>query len=168
MKQNTDQYVPGQRWASEMEPELGLGTLEDISGRQISILFKAGDCLRRYSRESAPVKRVIFNKGDVVKSKDNIKITIQSMEDHAGIVIYHGNGISVPETELADTISFSGPKDRLCGGYADPIDVFNLRYKTLETRCRHKGYSFRYATRVHLYAPFGMTIRINIIIIYNG
>ncbi len=28
MKNNIDQYVPGQRWASEMEPELGLGTLD--------------------------------------------------------------------------------------------------------------------------------------------
>ncbi len=138
-------YVPGQRWASEMEPELGLGILEDISGREISILFRAGDCLRRYSRQSAPVKRVIFNKGDVVKSRDNFRITIQSVEEKSGIVIYHGDGISVPETELADTISFSGPKERLCGGYADSIDAFNLRYKTLETRCRHrksKSYGF--------------------------
>ena len=109
MKQNTDQFVPGQRWASEMEPELGLGILEDISGREISILFKACNCLRRYSRKSAPVKRVIFNRGDVVKSKDNVRITIQSMEEKSGIIIYHGDGISISETELAETISFSCP-----------------------------------------------------------
>ncbi len=145
MKQYTDKYVPGQRFASEMEPELGLGILEDISSRAVSILFKAGNCLRRYSLKSAPVKRVIFNRGDTVKSRDNIKFTIQSVEEESGIVIYHGNGVSLSETELDDTISFTMPKERLCGGYAGTIDAFNLRYKTLEIRCRHrqsKSYGF--------------------------
>ncbi len=140
-----DKYVPGQRWASEMEPELGLGCLDSISGRRISIFFRAGNCLRQYSLESAPVKRVIFNRGDTIRSRDNIKLTIHTIEEKSGILIYHGNGITLSETELSDTISFTTPKQRLLGGCADPIDLFNLRYETLKILYKHrqsKNYGF--------------------------
>ncbi len=138
MKQYTDKLVPGQRWASDMEPELGLGSLETISDRSIGIFFRAGNCFREYSLRSSPVKRIVFNKGDTIKSRDNITITIQDIEEKSGIIIYHGNGISIPETELADTISFTESKQRIIGGYGDPIDGFNLRYNVLKTRCNHK------------------------------
>ena len=32
-------FVPGQRWISNAEPELGLGTVLRIEGRQLQVLF---------------------------------------------------------------------------------------------------------------------------------
>ena len=39
----------GQRWASEMEPELGVGIVEAIAGRQIHLRFPKSGITRIYA-----------------------------------------------------------------------------------------------------------------------
>ncbi|MEA1969498.1 MAG: SNF2-related protein, partial [Thermodesulfobacteriota bacterium] len=132
-------FVPGQRWVSEMEPELGLGTLESFNKRRIRIDFNASRCSREYAISSAPLKRVRFSVKDKIESGNNTIITIEQVTEKNGILTYHGNDTNISETDLLDTISFTSPKDRLVKGFFDPTALFNLRYQTLVSRFKHKN-----------------------------
>ena len=50
-------FVPGQRWLSETEPELGLGTVLSATPNQVTVVFRATGTTRQYSIENAPLKR---------------------------------------------------------------------------------------------------------------
>ena len=51
------EFAPGQRWHSLTEPELGLGIVELVEGREVVISYPACEVVRRYGRESAPLAR---------------------------------------------------------------------------------------------------------------
>ncbi|HSO79404.1 MAG TPA: hypothetical protein VLQ88_04420 [Chromatiaceae bacterium] len=60
-------FVPGQRWLSETQSELGLGLVTAIEGRQVSIFFPATGETRRYAQNNAPLSRVLFHPGERVR-----------------------------------------------------------------------------------------------------
>jgi len=124
-----ENFVVGQRWISEMEPELGLGKLTQVENRKVRILFTASECERLYAIESAPLKRVRFKIGDEVKNQKGESFTVLSVAEMDGFIVYHGDNFILPESELSDTFSFTTPKDRLLNGIVDPKDIFNLRYE---------------------------------------
>ena len=50
-------FIPGQRWYSSTEPELGLGTVLRLSGRQVQLVFTGSGMLRHYAIGTAPLLR---------------------------------------------------------------------------------------------------------------
>ena len=50
----------GQRWISDTESELGLGTVVAVEGRMVTVMFSATDENRMFSRADAPLTRVIL------------------------------------------------------------------------------------------------------------
>jgi ATP-dependent helicase HepA len=52
------QYQPGQRWISDSEAELGLGTVLAQDGRLLTVLYPATGETRQYSLRNAPLTRV--------------------------------------------------------------------------------------------------------------
>ncbi|MFH0975247.1 MAG: RNA polymerase-associated protein RapA [Spirochaetota bacterium] len=129
-------FKTGQRWISEMELNLGLGTVKEINKRTVNIYFAASDCTRLYAIASAPIKRVEFNEGDIIQSRDGLNITVKAKSEKDGIIIYHSDDIDLPETELKDSISFTTPKERLIGGLTDASSDFNLRFRALDFQHR--------------------------------
>lgn len=126
------QYTPGQRWISEAEPELGLGTVLRVEDGRVGILFSASGDMRQYSTESAPLKRVQFREGDSVKSCDGDVFTVVAVVDEGGLLVYRGEGVELPEAQLSDSISFSKPEERLLYGKVDDPRLFDLRLNALE------------------------------------
>ncbi|MGB0743006.1 MAG: RNA polymerase-associated protein RapA [Opitutales bacterium] len=124
-------YQTGQRWISETEPELGLGILESVSRHQLEIRFPASNETRIYATASAPIKRVEFRKGDTIHSQRGEVIVIEEVVEEDGRLTYIGGGSKVAEMDLADTISFSKPEDRLIGGQVDQSAAFSLRYEAI-------------------------------------
>ncbi|MEO0509678.1 MAG: RNA polymerase-associated protein RapA [Verrucomicrobiota bacterium] len=124
-------FTPGQRWISETEPELGLGILESASRHQVEIRFPASSEARIYAAANAPIKRVEFRKGDTIHSQNGETLVIEEVRESEGRLTYIAGSSEVPETDLADTISFSKPEDRLIGGQIDQSASFNLRYETI-------------------------------------
>lgn len=122
----------GQRWISETEPELGLGLLEEVSRHQMRLVFPAANEARLYAPANAPIKRVEFHVGDTIHSKRGEVVVIEEVLEQEGLLTYKGNGVEVIEMDLADTISFSKPEDRLMGGQIDPSAAFNLRYEAIQ------------------------------------
>ena len=136
--EGVDNYVIGQRWISETEPELGLGILDFASRHQLRVLFPASNETRLYATSNAPIKRVEFRVGDSIQSQKGETVLIESIRVEKGIITYIGSGIKVPEAELADTTSFSKPEERLIGGQHDQSSTFELRYETMVLQAKAK------------------------------
>ncbi len=66
----------GQRWVSDSEPEMGLGMVLDIENGVVDILFPAVEQRRMYAIDTAPLRRVIFGKGDKVLTHDDQELEI--------------------------------------------------------------------------------------------
>ena len=57
-------FSPGQRWISQMEPELGLGSVEKTEDSTVHFTFGAAKERRQYRSKNAPLVRVKFKTGD--------------------------------------------------------------------------------------------------------
>lgn len=128
------EFVPGQRWISDSEPELGLGVVLGAEGRRARIYFPAGGEIRDYAREGAPLTRVRFRVGDRVWGQDRVPWVVDSVAEQDGRLVYRGQGRELPEADLCDHISFSRPEDRLAAGRADESHLFDLRCDALALR----------------------------------
>ncbi|MCB1756003.1 MAG: RNA polymerase-associated protein RapA [Gammaproteobacteria bacterium] len=130
-------FIPGQRWISDPESELGLGTVLSVKDRQVTIVFMYSGETRIYSTETAPLTRVQFHVGDSVESHENWRFTITDVEEADGLLVYHGireNGETVilPETGLSNFIQLNRPQERLQSGQLDDNKWFELRARTYD------------------------------------
>lgn len=125
------QFITGQRWISESEPELGLGVIVEVESKTVTCFFPAAKVDRRYGSQTAPLRRIKFIEGDEVKGHDGQSFIVESSTEDQGIVTYHGEGKVLPESLLADTLSFSKPEERLFAGNIDSNELFKLRYDVL-------------------------------------
>ncbi|WP_263145478.1 RNA polymerase-associated protein RapA [Pseudomonas sp. RIT-PI-AD] len=135
------QYQPGQRWISDSEAELGLGTILASDGRLLTVLYPATGDTRQYALRNAPLTRVRFAPGDLITHFDGWKLTVREVEDIDGLLVYHGlneqnEARTLPETQLSNFIQFRLASDRLFAGQIDPLNWFALRYHTLEHQSR--------------------------------
>lgn len=129
-------FVPGQRWISETEPELGLGTIVDVAYNRVAVLFIASSERRTYAADNAPLTRVRFAVGDRVESADGWTMTVSKVEEREGLLTYRGAGDGdqpkvLEEIELNHALQFNKPQDRLFAGQIDPSPLFRLRYRTV-------------------------------------
>ncbi|WP_028240426.1 RNA polymerase-associated protein RapA [Stutzerimonas azotifigens] len=135
------QYLPGQRWISDSEAELGLGTILTQDGRLLTVLYPATGETRQYAARNAPLTRVRFVPGDEITHFEGWKMTVREVEDVDGLLVYHGLDAqneprTLPETQLSNFIQFRLASDRLFAGQIDPLNWFALRYHTLEHQSR--------------------------------
>lgn len=126
--------VPGQRWASDSEPELGLGIVMKSGSGRAEIFFPAAGEHRQYALGSAPVRRVVFTAGDTVTTHDGARHVVDAVEEEEGRLVYCCGGERVPEAALSDSISFSKPEERLLAGQVDEVGRFELRAECLRRR----------------------------------
>ncbi len=128
-------FIPGQRWISSNESELGLGLVTEVAFKRVTVLFLASNEKRIYASDNAPLTRVRFAVGDIVESIDEEKITVTQVLEENGLIIYQGKNQSGQETQLEEielnhNIQFNKPQDRLFTGQIDPNSWFLLRYQT--------------------------------------
>ena len=121
---------------SDTEPELGLGIVLKVEFGRLEIFFPAAGEHRQYAPDSAPVRRVQFAEGDVIRTHEDDEYSVESVHIEEGLIIYRCGGRQVPEAELSDTISFSKPEDRLMGGQVDELPTYDLRVETLLRQAR--------------------------------
>jgi ATP-dependent helicase HepA len=106
-------FLPGQRWISTAEPELGLGTVLRVEGRGVQVLFAKSGVLRPYAVDSAPLVRAEFRAGQRVAGK-GIAFLVERIEEREQ--------------------SVSQADDRLIGGRTDAVHHFELRLEGLKRR----------------------------------
>src|SRR5574337_144041 len=128
-------FVPGQRWISSAEPELGLGTVLRVEGRGVQVLFAKAGVLRPYAIDSAPLIRAEFRTGQRVAGK-GIAFLVERVEVRDELLVYRGEGRELEEGQLDDEQSVSQADDRLIGGRTDAVAHFELRLEGLKRRAQ--------------------------------
>lgn len=136
------EFIPGQRWISNTESNLGLGLVTSISNRRVEILFPAVEEERTYADDNAPLSRVIYPVGEHVRNADGLKLTITAFQELNGIIVYQaedetGEILVLEEKDLDSSVHFSKPHDRLFAGQVDKISRFQLRVETLKHQFSH-------------------------------
>ncbi len=131
-------FHPGQRWVSETEPELGLGSIRHVTTRTVAVGFGATSESREYSLENAPLRRVRFHTGDSLLLRDGTTVAVEAVAERRALIFYRGDGREVCETELSDTISFNKPEQRLYAGQVDEPAAFDLRVAALRNQHRRR------------------------------
>ncbi|MFM5670502.1 RNA polymerase-associated protein RapA [Aeromonas hydrophila] len=130
-------FALGQRWISDTETDLGLGTVVAVEGRMVTLLFPATGENRMYAKEEAPVTRVSFNVGDQITSHEDWTMMVEEVQEKDGLLIYVGvrtdndEPVALKEVFLNNFIKFNKPQDRLFAGQIDRMSRFTLRYEAL-------------------------------------
>ena len=125
-------FIPGQRWISEPEPELGLGMVVQTGGGRVQLEFKAAGEMRTYAADQAPLKRVRFRVGDKLQTQEDTQFIVQAVIELQGLLVYLGEDRQLPEAQVSDRVSLQGPQERLFAGRFDSSPAFGLRHRTLE------------------------------------
>ncbi|NNM29533.1 MAG: DEAD/DEAH box helicase family protein, partial [Akkermansiaceae bacterium] len=128
--------LPGQRWTSASQPELGLGMVIAVNGDRVDIAFPAAEEMRQYVFSSAPLIRVRFKPGDQIKDPENREFSVARVEERDGLLVYHCGDTEIPEQHLLDSLSFIKPEERLLAGQCDDLRSFELRTEGLRHNSR--------------------------------
>ncbi len=140
-------FALGQRWISDTESDLGLGTVVALDARTVTLMFAASEENRVYARSDALITRVIFNVGDVVDSQQGWSLQVEQVVEDQGVYTYLGtrvdteeSGVALREIFLSNQIRFNKPQDKLFVGQIDRMDNFVLRYRALTNQYQqHKS-----------------------------
>jgi len=136
-------FHPGQRWISESEPELGLGLIQRVTNRTVTIVFRASGQKREYARANTPLRRVRFRAGDTIRNQNDAPLVVEVVSERDGLIFYRSGRHNISEAELSDAITFNRPEERLLAGQLDPTEVFDLRVAALEHQHRRRKSSVR-------------------------
>ncbi len=129
-------FTLGQRWISDTESELGLGTVVALDVRMVTLLFPATGENRLYARNDSPITRVMFNPGDTISNHEGWQLQVEEVKEDNGLLTYIGtrldtqeSGVAMREVLLDSKLTFSKPQDRLFAGQIDRMDRFALRFR---------------------------------------
>ncbi|WP_409522585.1 RNA polymerase-associated protein RapA [Nitrincola sp. MINF-07-Sa-05] len=130
------EFVPGQRWISNTEAELGLGLVLECANRRVELIFPAVEDRRTYASDNAPLSRVCYEVGETVTDNQGVELEIRERVEHKGCFIYigldsEGEERILPELELNSAVHFSRPQERLFAGQIDRHGLYKLRVETL-------------------------------------
>lgn len=134
-------FVPGQRWISSTEADLGLGVVVGFANRRVEIAFPASEEHRTYAADNAPLSRVVYEAGEWVEDQDENSLKIVERLENNGCYIYRcvdeeGNEVILPEMQLNSAVHFSRPEQRLLAGQVDRHSLYKLRIRALEHQYR--------------------------------
>ncbi len=128
-------FAVGQRWVSQAEFELGLGTVINTDQRFVQVLFPGAEETRQYAIDHAPLMRVEYSPGDKISSLEDFEFIVERAENGADTIVYHGtrldNGesVAVKEIMLDHHVKLNTPEARLFTGSFDRSHWFTLRYE---------------------------------------
>ncbi|MEO1574876.1 MAG: SNF2-related protein, partial [Pseudomonadota bacterium] len=129
--------VPGQRFASATEPDLGLGMVIDVEGRRMTVLFPAAGERRVYAMDNAPLHRVLYTRGDRVEDDTGRSLRVRAAKEGDGRVHYEcetedGDEVELDEANLSPFAQFTTPVQRLTSGQVDRLKTYQLRVQALK------------------------------------
>jgi ATP-dependent helicase HepA len=122
------EFVQGQRWVVDSEPELGLGIVMAVAARTVTVFFPLAETERLYAIEQAPLTRIRYSQDDTIKLTNGRSGQVIEVMDNKGFLLYDiGEPQWVPETELAGDVQLNQPFMRLMTGQLDKAKWFYFR-----------------------------------------
>lgn len=132
-------FLPGQRWFSTAEPELGLGTVMRLAPRSVQIVYTSSGEVRMYATDSAPLARAEFRAGDRLRAHGD-ELEVDAVETRDGLLLYRCGRRLIPEGELDAEQPVSQADARLMGGRVDSNEKFDLRCESLRRRAEAQAH----------------------------
>ncbi|MEZ5464619.1 MAG: RNA polymerase-associated protein RapA [Lysobacteraceae bacterium] len=132
-------FVPGQRWFSIAEPELGLGTVMRLSGRSVQIVFTGSGLIRQYAVDSAPMLRAEFQPGERIRV-DGREWVVDAVQRNEGVLHYLSADQRFAEGQLDAEQPVSQADQRLLSGRVDRNDQFDFRFECLRRRAKARAH----------------------------
>ena len=80
--------VPGQRWVSETEPELGLGIMLNVEFKRVEVMFPAVNERRQYALQSAPLRRVMLKAGESLETHSGDVLEVDEVLEIDHLLVY--------------------------------------------------------------------------------
>lgn len=137
-------FVPGQRWISITEPELGLGEVRSVGPRTMRVRFEGAGETREYSiRGDIPLRRAAFHAGDTIATPTQTNAVIARVHERDGLFYYDIGGTEVCETELSPRLGFNTPLRRMFAGQFDDSALFAHRGAALMHQFRQRQSEIR-------------------------
>lgn len=138
-------FAVGQRWLSDTEPDLGLGTVSETQGRTVTLQFNASEEQRQYAQASAPLTRLILKPGhhidlsemlerDDAKQAEIVDVSLNPQHTLLYQVRVGDETHPLPEVLLPDDVSMNRPLDRLFAGQFESHYWFNLKRDALRVQ----------------------------------
>lgn len=122
------EFVLGQRWVVDSQPELGLGIIVSVEARALQLAFPQAECERMYAREKAPLTRITFDVNDEIHLMDGESGKVIAVHEQDGLKVYDiGLESLVPEVMLSGEIKMNQPFMRLLTGQLDKAKWFTFR-----------------------------------------
>src|SRR3954467_12606016 len=82
-------FVAGQRWISVTEPELGLGEVQAVGRRTVTLWFPATRERREYvNNADAPIRRAAYRPGDTISTRGRGDVIVDAVTEHDGLLRY--------------------------------------------------------------------------------
>ncbi len=136
----------GQRYMSLAEPELGLGIVIEVEDKNIQLSFPVSRQLRRYGLRTAPLKRILFEKGDEISSNQGLHFSVTHIEeDDQGLRTYYGHESheKILEIDLSDSVNFHSPEEKILNMTSDSFTRFELRQSCLNLKMKLQSDPYR-------------------------
>jgi ATP-dependent helicase HepA len=136
-------FALGQRWLSDTETDLGLGTIVQIESRTVTVLFPATGESRAYAAQTAPLTRIEFVVGDTVKSHQGWELVVEQVKEKDNQLAYIGHrldnkqAVVLKETFIDHHFQLNQPEQRLLNGQFDDPKWFDLREQCLTHQFDH-------------------------------
>ncbi len=128
-------YLPGQRWLSDTDPDLGLGLVTEIEHRRLKLLYPAIGESRVYALPEAPLTRLVLEPGDLLQDQAEMPLTVLEVEEHEGLYIYlcmneQGERRRLAEMDISPHLQLNRPREKLLAGRLDSNHWFDLRQQS--------------------------------------
>jgi ATP-dependent helicase HepA len=138
-------FVQGQRWFNEAEPELGIGVIDKVEHKTITIIFNAAKTKRIFAQAAPSLKRVLHQIGEEVTLESGEKLTISQLQMVNHLAFYLCGERVVPEMELSSRQNIDQVQAKLKAGQFDDIQTYRLRQMTYQAvkayqQFPHKGF----------------------------
>ncbi len=129
--------VVGQRWLCHADPELGLGIVTAADARRVTLHFPAVGEDRTYATHNAPLSRVTYREGEIIRVRDTLDLTVTGVNELRGLLIYvgvdaDGQEHAAPELQLSAHVQLTTPLQRLTSGQSDSLAAYQLRVETFK------------------------------------
>ncbi len=128
-------YLPGQRWLSDMDPDLGLGMVAEVEHRRLKIAFPAVGEVRVYALPDAPLTRLLLEPGDRFQDVEEQEYQVLAVMEEKGLYAYRckdaqGNIQLLSEVNISPHLQLNRPREKLLAGRLDSNSWFDLRQQS--------------------------------------
>lgn len=115
---------------------MGPGSVVAADRRTVTLHFHAVAESFAYAAENAPLTRLRFSRGDLIRDGDEHELRVEAVSENDGLLYYqardrHGDTVELCETALGHRMQLNRPAERLIFGQIDDSRWFDLRCRTL-------------------------------------